>query len=116
MPTKSVSQKLQAASARSSSRPDHRLHPAKRQNTDGRPVNAPSPCSVKNFSLPANSLRLGVSPPPVAAQIAGGALAAAITPVMTLPPLTEIAAVALFADQLDQGIAAQFLRQLPGRT
>ena len=36
----------QTAVARSSSWPDHRLQPAKRQNTAGRPVFAPSPCSV----------------------------------------------------------------------
>ena len=46
VPTKSVSQKGQMALARSSSRPDQRLHPAKRQNTAGRPVFAPSPCKV----------------------------------------------------------------------
>src|SRR6516225_5072477 len=46
VPTKSVSQKVQTAVARSSSRPVHRLQPAKRQNTAGRPALAPSPCSV----------------------------------------------------------------------
>src|SRR3546814_7311752 len=35
-PTKSVSQKVQSAVARSSSRPDQRLHPEKRRNTAGR--------------------------------------------------------------------------------
>src|SRR5260363_124074 len=45
-PTKSVSQKRHIAPARSSSRPDHRLHPANRQNTAGRPAFAPSPCNV----------------------------------------------------------------------
>ena len=43
---KSVSQNRQIASARSASRPDQRLHPAKRQKTAARPVCAPSPCSV----------------------------------------------------------------------
>ena len=46
VPTKSVSQKRQTALARSCSRPDHKLHPAKRQNTAGRPACAPSPCKV----------------------------------------------------------------------
>ncbi len=46
VPTNSVSQNVHAAAARSSSRPDHRLQPAKRQNTAGRPVSAPSPCNV----------------------------------------------------------------------
>jgi hypothetical protein len=45
-PTKSVSQNWQTAVARSFSRPDHRLHPANRQNTAARPACAPSPCSV----------------------------------------------------------------------
>ena len=36
----------QTAPARSSSRPDHRLQPAKRRNTAGVPAFAPSPCSV----------------------------------------------------------------------
>ena len=44
VPTKSVSQKLQMAASRSSSWPDQRLQPAKRQKTAGRPVLAPSPC------------------------------------------------------------------------
>ena len=46
VPTKSVSQNWQTASARSFSRPLHRLQPAKRRNTAARPVCAPSPCSV----------------------------------------------------------------------
>ena len=46
VPKKSVSQKLQTALARSCSRPDHRLQPAKRQNTAGLPALAPSPCRV----------------------------------------------------------------------
>jgi hypothetical protein len=46
IPTKSVSQNRQRAVARSTSRPDHRLQPAKRQKTAGRPVLAPSPCKV----------------------------------------------------------------------
>ena len=33
--------------------PDQRLHPAKRQNTAGRPACAPSPCRVKKISLTA---------------------------------------------------------------
>ena len=37
---------LDAAVARSASRPLHRLQPAKRQNTAGRPAFAPSPCKV----------------------------------------------------------------------
>jgi hypothetical protein len=53
VPTKSVSQKRHAASARSVSRPDHRLQPANRQNTAGRPARAPSPCNVKKISLTA---------------------------------------------------------------
>ena len=43
---KSVSQNLQIAEARSASRPDQRLQPAKRQKTAARPVCAPSPCRV----------------------------------------------------------------------
>jgi hypothetical protein len=43
VPTKSVSQNRQTEVARSSSRPDHRLQPANRQKTAGRPVWAPSP-------------------------------------------------------------------------
>ena len=35
-----------AAPARSCSRPDHRLQPANRQNTAGRPAWKPSPCRV----------------------------------------------------------------------
>src|SRR5262249_41182766 len=46
VPTNSVSQNLHTALLRSFSSPDHRLHPAKRQNTAGRPALAPSPCSV----------------------------------------------------------------------
>ena len=46
VPTKSVSQNWQMAVARSPSRPVHRLQPAKRQNTAGRPACAPSPCRV----------------------------------------------------------------------
>src|SRR5580698_10647849 len=46
VPTKSVSQKVQTAVARSASRPLQRLQPAKRQNTAARPVWPPSPCSV----------------------------------------------------------------------
>ena len=46
VPTKSVSQKWHSAVSRSSSRPDHRLQPAKRQKTAARPAFAPSPCSV----------------------------------------------------------------------
>ncbi len=46
VPTKSVSQKRQTAVSRSASRPDHRLQPAKRQNTAGRPAFSPSPCKV----------------------------------------------------------------------
>jgi hypothetical protein len=46
VPTKSVSQNWQTASSRSSSRPVHRLQPENRQKTAGRPVLAPSPCSV----------------------------------------------------------------------
>ena len=42
-PTKSVSQKLQTASGRSFSLPDHRLHPVNLQKTDGLPALAPSP-------------------------------------------------------------------------
>src|SRR5260363_400412 len=45
-PTKSVSQKRHIAPARSSSRPDHRLHPANRHHTAERPAFAPSPCNV----------------------------------------------------------------------
>ncbi len=45
-PTNSVSQNWQIADARSLSRPDHKLHPANRQNTAARPACAPSPCSV----------------------------------------------------------------------
>ena len=39
-----ASQKRHMASARSTSRPLHRLQPAKRTNTAGRPALAPSPC------------------------------------------------------------------------
>ena len=46
VPTKSVSQNWQVARCRSCSRPVHRLHPANRQNTAGRPACTPSPCSV----------------------------------------------------------------------
>ena len=46
VPTKSVSQKLQIADSRSFSRPLHRLHPAKRKKTAGRPVCTPSPWMV----------------------------------------------------------------------
>src|ERR1043166_5883380 len=46
VPTKSVSQNRQTASARPSSRPLQRLHPAKRQNTAGLPALAPSPWRV----------------------------------------------------------------------
>ena len=46
VPTKSVSQNVHTASARSASRPVHRLHPLNRQNTAGRPLFAPSPWSV----------------------------------------------------------------------
>ena len=46
VPAKSVSQNWQIAEARSASRPDHRLQPAKRQKTAARPVCAPSPCNV----------------------------------------------------------------------
>src|SRR5258708_2086298 len=46
VPTKDVSQNLQMAVARSFSRPDHRLQPAKRQKTAGRPTFLPSPCKV----------------------------------------------------------------------
>src|SRR3954470_14388351 len=42
-PTKSVSQNWQMACSRSSSRPVHKLQPAKRQNTAARPDRAPSP-------------------------------------------------------------------------
>ena len=45
-PTNCVSQKRHTALARSFSRPDHRLQPAKRRNTAGVPAFAPSPCSV----------------------------------------------------------------------
>ena len=45
-PTNSVSQNRHTAVARSASRPDHKLHPANRQNTAARPACAPSPCSV----------------------------------------------------------------------
>ncbi|AFK63211.1 hypothetical protein TKWG_16290 [Advenella kashmirensis WT001] len=38
VPTKSVSQNVQAAVARSISRPDHKLHPANRQKTAARPL------------------------------------------------------------------------------
>ena len=41
-----VAERGTIASARSASRPVHRLQPAKRQNTAGRPAFAPSPCSV----------------------------------------------------------------------
>jgi hypothetical protein len=51
-PTKSVSQKRQMALARSCSRPDHRLHPAKRTNTARRPP-APLALGVRNISLTA---------------------------------------------------------------
>ena len=51
VPTKSVSQKRHWAKARSASRPLHRLQPAKRQNTAGRPTWAPSPCRVRKISL-----------------------------------------------------------------
>ena len=43
VPIKSVSQNLQTASARAGSSPLQRLHPAKRKNTAGNPVCAPSP-------------------------------------------------------------------------
>lgn len=39
-------QNRQMATVRSAARPLHRLQPANRQNTAGRPVRAPSPCSV----------------------------------------------------------------------
>ena len=39
--------------ARSCSRPDHRLHPAKRRNTARLPDCTPSPCSVRKHSLTA---------------------------------------------------------------
>ena len=45
-PTKSVSQKVHTACSRSASRPVHRLHPEKRQNTAARPAFTPSPCRV----------------------------------------------------------------------
>jgi len=51
VPTKSVSQKVQAAPARSLSRPVQRLQPAKRQKTAARPACAPSPCRVLKSSL-----------------------------------------------------------------
>src|SRR5215217_2988766 len=56
VPTKSVSQNLHAAVARSASRPDQRLQPAKRQNTAGRPACAPSPCRVRKISFTAKPL------------------------------------------------------------
>ncbi|MNT41912.1 hypothetical protein D3C72_1782960 [compost metagenome] len=51
VPMKSVSQKVQAALARSLSRPVQRLQPANRQNTAARPAWAPSPCRVLKISL-----------------------------------------------------------------
>jgi len=51
VPTKSVSQKSQAAAARSCARPLHKLQPAKRAKTLTRPACPPSPCSVRNISL-----------------------------------------------------------------
>src|SRR5262249_55336107 len=48
-PTKSVSHQREQPPgpfSRSRSRPVHRLHPAKRKNTAGRPACAPSPCKV----------------------------------------------------------------------
>jgi hypothetical protein len=46
VPTKSVSQNLHTALLRSSSRPLHRLQPAKRRNTARGRHAPPSPCSV----------------------------------------------------------------------
>src|SRR5215472_19359167 len=57
----------------------------------------------------------GVPPPALAAQFAGGALAAAIAPIVQRFALAEVAAVALGTDQLDQRIPAELARQLPGR-
>ena len=51
VPTKSVSQKVQTAVARSRSSPLHRLQPAKRRKTAGRPACPPSPCTVRKTSL-----------------------------------------------------------------
>ena len=53
VPTKSVSQKLHWAVARSCSRPDHKLQPAKRRNTARLPLCTPSPWSVRKHSLTA---------------------------------------------------------------
>ena len=44
---------LQTAVARSSSRPDQRLQPAKRQKTAAWPAWPPSPCSVRKISFTA---------------------------------------------------------------
>ena len=53
VPTKSVSQNWHTALARSTSRPLHKLHPAKRKNTARLPACIPSPCSVRKISFTA---------------------------------------------------------------
>ena len=53
VPTKSVSQKLHCAVARSCSRPDHKLHPAKRRKTARCLDCTPSPWRVRKVSLTA---------------------------------------------------------------
>src|SRR5205814_283346 len=58
VPTKSVSQNVHWALARSSSRPDQRLQPAKRRKTARLPDCTPSPWRVRKHSLTAYPLPL----------------------------------------------------------
>ena len=49
--TSDLRRKVQTAEARWLSNPFHRLQPAKRRKTAGRPAWPPSPCTVRNISL-----------------------------------------------------------------
>src|SRR5262249_15110455 len=109
VPTKSVSQNWQVALARSRSRPDQRLHPAKRMKTGARPVGAPSPRSVTEISITWYMAGLLFDPRARAAgaQFASRAIAAAITPLMALIASAEIASVRFFDDEIDERLATR---------